>query len=214
MTDPRLPLLLLAAAAFAGPAAAQSRPTLNWGVAVTSDYISDGVTQSDNRPALQAYVEASQGIFYGGIWSSTVDLDEDNVEFDLYAGVRQTFGDLDVDFAYYRYIYDDSGDCCGELKLALAYPMADLGSIGVGFDYDPETDVKWGEAAIGLNLTSEWIIDGTLGTDWGTYGYDDDLVSWDAGVTRTLGDFAWVDLRYYDTNLFVSRGVVSIGVDF
>ena len=31
---------------------------------------------ADNRPALQAYVEAAQGMFYGGIWSSTVDLDD------------------------------------------------------------------------------------------------------------------------------------------
>jgi uncharacterized protein (TIGR02001 family) len=181
---------------------------------VTSNYISKGVTQSDNRPALQAYAEASQGIFYGGLWSSTVDLDDDQVEFDLYAGVRPTLGDFDVDFSYVRYIYNRSGNCCGEFQLDVAYPMADLGSVGVGFDYDPENDLRWGETALGFNVSPRWIIAGTLATDFGSYGYDDDMVAWDAGVTRTLGDFAWVDLRYYDTNIFAARGVVAIGVDF
>jgi uncharacterized protein (TIGR02001 family) len=214
MTDLRLPLLVLATT-LAVPAAAQSQPELYWGVAVTSNYMSDGLTQSDDRPALQGYVEAWQGVFYGGVWASTVDFDDgDNVEFDLYAGIQPTVGDFELDFSYYRYLYDDSGDCCGEFKLALSYPMAELGSIGVGLDYDPTDDTKWGEATLGLNMTPNWIVGGTLGTDWGTYGYDDDLVVWDAGVTRTLGDIAWVDLRYYDSNLFGSRGVVAIGVDF
>jgi uncharacterized protein (TIGR02001 family) len=206
---------LVVAAALAAPAAAQSQPELYWGGAVTSNYISDGLTQSDDRPAVQAYVEVWQGIFYGGIWTSTVDFDSgDNVEIDLYAGVQPTFGDLEVDLSYYRYIYDNSGDCCGEFQLGLAYPMADQGAIAVGFEYDPEDDSKWGETALELNITPEWIAGGTLGTDFGTDGYDDDLVAWDAGVKRSLGEIAWVDVRYYDSNLFSARGVVTIGFDF
>jgi uncharacterized protein (TIGR02001 family) len=50
---------------------------LNYGVAVTSNYISDGVTQSNDNPALQGYVEGSYGLFYGGVWASTVDFADD-----------------------------------------------------------------------------------------------------------------------------------------
>lgn len=214
MTQFRIPLGALAVAVLGLPAMAQSRPDLNWGVVVTSNYISKGITQSDNHPALQAYAEASQGVFYGGLWSSTVDLDDDLVEFDLYAGVRPTFGDFDVDISYVRYIYNRSGDCCGEVQLDVAYPMADLGSVGLGFDYDPENDLRWGETALGFSLSSQWLLGGTLATDFGSYGYDENLIAWDAGVTRTLGGFAWVDLRYYDTSIFDAHGVVTIGVDF
>jgi uncharacterized protein (TIGR02001 family) len=205
---------------MAGTAAAQEF-ALNYGVAVTSNYISDGTTQSNDHPALQGYVEGSYGLFYGGVWSSTVDFPDDPVfgddtlEFDLYVGVRPTLGDLSFDLSYYRYIYDDSGDCCGEIILALEYPMADLGAVGAEFDYDPETELQWGELGATVSFLTDWEVGGTVGTDFGTQELgEDDKVAWDVGVTRALGDFAAVDLRYFDSNYDPDRGVLTIGLDF
>ena len=140
-------LTAVLAAGVALPVAAQEAPELSYGAAVTSNYIFRGQTQSDNRPALQGYVEGAYGMFYGGVWSSTVDIDDDNLEFDLYAGIRPTFGDLSVDLSYVRYLYNSSGDCCGEVILNLAYPMADLGELGAEFAYDPvenTSGLSWG----------------------------------------------------------------------
>ena len=104
MIQAALPVLALA---FATGAAAAQEFALNYGVAFTSNYIDNGTTQSDDHPALQGYVEGSYGLFYGGVWASTVDFPEDpefggdNLEFDLYAGIRPTLGDLSFDLSYF-----------------------------------------------------------------------------------------------------------------
>lgn len=206
--------------AMAAPAAAQNAFEVNYGVAVTSDYISKGSSQTDHNPALQGYVEGSRGMFYGGVWSSTVNFPDDpvyghdNLEIDLYAGVRPTFGDLSVDLSYYRYLYDDSGDSNGELQIALGYPMADLGAIGAELDYDPVNDTQWGELSAELGIPYDFTLSGTVASDFGTRDFDDEVVAWDAGVSRGLGDLASVDLRYYDSNIMPGRAVVTIGLDF
>jgi hypothetical protein len=66
-----------------------------------------------------------------------------------------------------------------------------------------------------VSFLTDWEVGGTVGTDFGTLELgEDDKVAWDIGVTRALGDFAAVDLRYYDSNYDPDRGVVTIGMDF
>ncbi len=204
----------------AGPLAAQEAFVLSYGAAVTSNYIYHGATQSDDRPALQGYVEGSYGLFYGGLWSSTVDFPgdpefgNDNLEFDLYAGIRPSFGDLTVDLSYYRYLYDSSGDCCGHVQLVLGYPVADVGAVGLELDYDPVDNTEWLEASASVSFATVWTVGGKLGGDFGSNGDDSDQLAWDLGVNRTLGDFANVDLRWYDSNFDSGKAVVAVGVDF
>ena len=208
-------LTAVLAAGVALPVAAQEAPELSYGAAVTSNYIFRGQTQSDNRPALQGYVEGAYGMFYGGVWSSTVDIEDDNLEFDLYAGIRPTFGDLSVDLSYVRYLYNSSGDCCGEVILDLAYPMADIGELGAEFAYDPVEHTKWAQLGVSVGFLTAYSVGGTLGTDFGTLDLGkDDEVAWDLGVSRTLGEIGLVDLRYYDSNYEGARGVLSIAVYF
>ena len=58
--------------------------------------------------------ERTFGLVYGGDWESTDDYPEDpefggdNDEFDLYAGIRPTLGDMSFDLSYCRYVYDDT----------------------------------------------------------------------------------------------------------
>jgi uncharacterized protein (TIGR02001 family) len=203
-----------------GTAAAQEF-ALNYGVAVTSNYIDNGTTQSNDRPALQGYVEGSYGMFYGGVWSSTVDFPDDpvfgddNLEFDLYVGVRPTLGDFSFDLSYYRYLYDDSGDSNGEFVLIGSYPVADFGEVGIEYDYDPVNDTRWGEAAGALTFAEVWTLGGAVGTDWGSEEWgEDDKVAWNAGLTRGLGDIASVDLRYHDSNYDPGTAVLTIYLDF
>lgn len=209
-----------AAGLAAGTAAAQQAPALSYGFAITSNYIDDGSTQSNDNPALQGYVEGSLGIAYGGVWASTVDfpgdpdLGRDRAEFDLYAGVRQTFDLLTLDASYYRYLYDRSGDCCGEFKLAANYPMADLGALGAEIDYDPSGKTRWGSLGAELYFGRVWTAGGSVGTDFGSEDLGERKVAYDVGLNRTLGDKANVDLRYYDSNFDPGHVVVTIGMDF
>ena len=208
----------LAAAVLLGfglPAAAQDSFSLSYGAAVTSNYIDKGTSQSDGKPAVQGYVEGAYGIFYGGVWTSTVDIYGDNLEVDLYAGVRPELGgDLTIDFSYYRYLYDDSGDCCGEFILLAGYAVADIGEVSAEFDYDPVNDTQWGELGASMGIVAEFTLGGKIGTDFGSYDLGKDKVAWDVGVSRGLGDFATVDLRYYDSNDDPDTAVLTISVDF
>ena len=186
------------------------------GLRSPSNYIFRGQTQSDDQPALQGYVEGAYGMFYGGVWSSTVDIDDDNLEFDLYAGVRPTFGDLSVDLSYVRYLYNNSGDCCGEVD---PEPWLSDGRSRRGRRRSSPTIRSRTRTGRRSGLRSSFLtacsVGGTLGTDFGTLDLGkDDEVAWDLGVSRTLGDIGLVDLRYYNSNYEGARGVLSIAVDF
>ena len=114
-----------------------------------------------------------------------------------------------------RYIYDDSGDCCGEIALGVGYPMADLGELGAKVWYDPVFDTTWAEAAMSVGFVAEFEVGGTIGTDFDSLELGDGAkVAWNLGVSRGLADFANVDLRYYDSNYDPGRLVLSIGADF
>lgn len=204
----------------AGPVAAQDERGIAYGVSFTTNYISDGATQSDDKPAVQGYVEGFYDIFYGGIWTSTVSFPgdpvygDDNLEIDAYLGLRRSFGDLDLDLSYYRYFYDQSGDCCGEFVLVAGYPMADLGAVGLEFDYDPEEDTTWLAGSMGVFFLDAFEVGGSVGTDFGTKDWGErDKVAWDFGVSRGVGEIATVDLRYHDSNYDPGRLVLSMDID-
>ena len=88
-----------------------------FGAAVTTQYVSRGVQQSDGF-AVRGYIEPSYDMFYAGIWASNIGptlTAPDTVEIDLYAGIRPTFGNLSLDFGYAHYLYDQTGTVGGEI---------------------------------------------------------------------------------------------------
>jgi uncharacterized protein (TIGR02001 family) len=110
---------LAVASVIAAPATAQTLG-FSGGLTITSNYMSRGLTQSDNRPALQFWGEVETAGFYAGLWASTVRLAPDRVEVDLSAGYRFSVGTASFDLGYTRYLYDSSGDCCGEVHARVA----------------------------------------------------------------------------------------------
>jgi len=215
----RLSTLAILATGTALPAAAQDF-ALNYGVTATSNYMFRSTTQSDDGPAIQGYVEGSSGLFFGGVWASTVDFPGDpdfggdTVEFDFYAGIRPDLGDVSVEINYTRFVYDDSGDCCGEIGFLIGYPLSETAEIGGAFYGDPGSDTAWLQAAAGVTVLEDYTLDGTFGTDFGTLDFGKDKVGWDIGVARGLGEIATLDLRYHDSNVDPGRAVVSVSLDF
>jgi len=94
-------------------ASAEVSSTVN----LASDYTFNGVSQTDNSPALQASLDyAADSGFYLGTWASNVDFgssDDTNIEWDVYAGqyfqLNEKVG-LDVGIAYYTYHGDSASD--------------------------------------------------------------------------------------------------------
>ena len=184
-----------------------------FGAAVTSRYISRGVDQSTG-PAVQGYIEPSYGIFYAGAWFSTVDFgagDPDEFEVDLYVGVRPEFGNLSLDFGYVRYIYDASGDCCGEIYGKASYAFTDTLSVGAELYYDPEAETTYGALNTEIGLPYDLTFSAAIGA-WLTDNPDDDF-DWNAGISYTFNDLITVDARYHDSTAGNGRFVASIAFD-
>ncbi len=206
--------LALAATFLAAAAQAQEPPEFSWGVAATSNYIFRGETQSDDQPAIQGYVEGAVGVFYAGAWGSTVDLDDDSFELDLYAGVRPAFGDISFDIGYVRYFYDESGDCCGEIVLGATGPLGDTAEVGAAFYWDPDAETTWLEATAGVAAPFDLFVDGVAGADFGSLGLDGDKAYGNIGVSRTFAEIATLDLRLHDSNVDPARLVLTASLDF
>jgi len=87
--------------------------TVNADVSATitgvSDYTFNGVSQTDNNPALQVSLDyAADSGFYAGTFASTIDYGDDqpDIEWDAYLGQYWQINDsfsLDAGLAYYTY---------------------------------------------------------------------------------------------------------------
>lgn len=187
--------LLACAVGLAAPATAQNDGQVRYlfGVDVVSNYVSNGVTQSDGKPAIQPYFEIGLNGFYAGTWISNVDFgDGDDWEIDLYLGYQTVLAnDLFVDIGYARYLYDHSGDCCGEAKLTLAYPLTDQFGVTGYVAYNPESENFNSRAT----LAYEPLPDLGLAA---VYGYNDSYAHeyWSVGAAYTFDEIWSVGLRY------------------
>lgn len=208
-------LAAVLAAAPATAVVADTEPEFAFGLNATTNYIFRGESQTDDRPALQGYVEGALGGFYAGAWASNVRLDDDRLELDLYAGFRNTIGDLEYDVGYVRYLYDDSGDCCGEASFALDYTLAGIGAFGGTYYYDFDEKTSWLDVRAGAEVGDLFALDGAIGTDFGTLDLgDDDKVAWNLGASRALTEIVTIDLRYHDSDYDPGRLVLSFAADF
>lgn len=179
----------------AGPVLAQDDGGVSYlfGVDVVSNYVSNGVTQSDGKPAIQPYFEIGFNGFYAGTWLSNVDFgDNDDWEINLYLGYRNLFAnDLFVDVGYARYFYDHSGDCCGEAKLTLGYPLGDQFGVTGYVAYNPESE------NFNRNMTLAYEPTPDLGFA-AIYGYSDSYAHeyWSVGASYSFDKIWSAGLKY------------------
>jgi uncharacterized protein (TIGR02001 family) len=182
------------AALCAASALAAGELTYSLGVDYTSNYISNGVTQTRGKPALQAFIEADINGFYAGTWMSRVDFGtDDSVEVDLYLGYRTTFAnEFYLDVGYAHYLYDDTGECCGEFKLTGAYPiMKDLGLVGY-VAYNPRS------GDFNKSVTLAYAINDKFGLS-GKYGKTDfnNNLYWYVGGSLAINEFLSGSIHYH-----------------
>ncbi|MCB1459939.1 MAG: TorF family putative porin [Nitratireductor sp.] len=191
-----------------------TRIDLSWGVALTSNYMSNGITQSDDRPAAQGYVELSSGIVYTSLWMSSVRLGDDidgydNVEFDLAWGIRPELGPLAFDIGYYRYLYDRTGNCCGEWIATADWKLTDGLTLKGGVKYDPASHGRLAKAGFELGFAEKFSVSAE---------YQENLVDhvndWNAGLGYQLSDTLSLDLRYHDSEVSDPRYVATLAWDF
>jgi uncharacterized protein (TIGR02001 family) len=194
----------LAAAAHAEDAPS---PTVAFNVAGTTNYEFRGVSQTDNKAALQGGADATLGLFYAGVWASNVKFagDKADVEIDTYGGIRPTFGGVAFDFGaiHYGYLGEASGvqDDYWEFKGAASKAFGRF-TPGVAVYYSPDffakTDTGWYYEVNGaFAVTPKLSISGAVGRQ--DVSYAGDYTTWNVGAAYTITDHASLDLRYWDT---------------
>ena len=125
-----LPLALLSTTAAA-----------DWSTTITaaSDYTFNGVSQTDNDPALQASLDyAFDNGVYAGVWASNVDFGDDtDFELDGYVGRYVQLNDkfsVDYGIAYYTYQGNNSDGNYPEVYTKFGY-ASDYGQTELNFWY-------------------------------------------------------------------------------
>lgn len=207
-----LALAGLPAAAFAGKTSGN--------VAVTSDYLFRGVSQTSGKPALQGGITwtADNGA-YAGAWGSSISWLSDGdpavssqVELDGFAGFAGTFGDsgigYDVGANYYwypgRYPAGFNSADTLELYAGLSYGIfsakyyhatTDLfgvpGSRGSG---DLDVAANW-------EFTPGWTLNAGLGKQWVRHHGDLDYSYRKLGATRAFGNGVSIAASWNDTDI-------------
>jgi uncharacterized protein (TIGR02001 family) len=207
--------LALMLTGMTGAAYAESPISAN--VALTTDYVWRGVSQTDNGPAIQGGFDyAHESGVYVGVWGSNVDFGpavDSNVEVDLYGGYATEFDggvSLDVGFIHYDYPSESDNDF-EELYLGLGYGPV---SARVSHDFDNE-NTYW-ELGAGFDLPAEV----GLSLHVGYYDFDDgsEYSDWKVAVSKSLAgadfELAYTDTDIDDDDLADGRLFLSVSKSF
>jgi uncharacterized protein (TIGR02001 family) len=200
---------------FAAPASAGGLGEdfdVAFGAALTSDYISGGVSQTGGKPAVQGYVEANYNIFYIGTWASNVDFGvEPDAEIDVYAGIRPEIDRAAFDLGYQHYFYaNDTSPNYGAIVGSAEYYATDAFTIGGDISFSPDYS-QMGDYALWFEGTADYALPANFGVSAAlAYQYYADSLglpnywTWNAGIYWSWEETVTIDLRYVGSDL--SRG--------
>jgi uncharacterized protein (TIGR02001 family) len=219
--------LLLAAGSLAAASSAMAWESADGqfstsaSVALSSDYMWRGASQTDNEMAISGSFDVNHASgLYAGAWASNVDYgvegsdgntDQAHIEVDIYGGFASEIGDTGIgyDIGMMRYILPGTDDAdWNEYYVGLSYSMFSLkvshtgDFLGtdeeathylLGFDYGLPYDV---------NLHANYAfydfddIDNVFGTT--PNNVDNPLQDYAIGVSKDMFGFNW-DVTYYET---------------
>jgi uncharacterized protein (TIGR02001 family) len=195
-------------------------------VGLVSDYAYRGISQTDEKPALQGGFDFkhSSGV-YVGLWGSSIswlrDAEEDtdvsshnSVELDVYAGYAKTFGDFGIDVGVLRYDYPGKFNSRWKDATGLKNPNTTEGYVGaswkfLSFKYSYAftnlfgTPDSKGSGYLDLSASYEIIKNLTVDAHYGIQrvsGPGESYKDWKAGVTYNLGGYD-IGLHYVDTDI-------------
>lgn len=197
--------LLASAATVGGAGIAHAEGELSGNVALTSNYVWRGQTQSDGEFAVQGGFDYASSLFYVGTWASTVDdfgIDASS-ELDLYAGFTPSIGPVSFDIGtiFYFYPNTDVDSDFIELKVAATYSPIEALELGVGA-YASNDYLATGGDSLYLEATAGYTINDMFSVSGGYGQFDQDTLgtyeTWNLGGTFSFKGFDF-DLRYFDS---------------
>jgi len=173
-------------------------------VALSSEYVWRGVTQTDSEPALSGGFDVSHSSgFYLGTWASNVDYGDDaSLEIDYYAGFGGDFGDsgfsYDVGGLYYDFPDEDYD--AFEVYGFVSYSFLSAGaSYSVDlFDADDQEDNVYYQLDASHDVGAISLAAGV--GYWDLDATNEDPTNWYIGASTELAGFG-LDLTYHDTDI-------------
>lgn len=224
----------------AGAALAQDSPfTAN--VAIVSDYAFRGISQTDERPALQGGFDyAHPGGFYAGVWGSNVSWLSDaettsssgnSLELDIYGGFKMPLGPVGLDVGVLQYYYPGDFDREWRNDTGLDEPHTTEGYVGLSwafltfkysyaftelFGLDDSDGSQYFDLAAAYEVADGLTLNAHVGRQR-IVGPVDSYNDWKLGVTKALAGFN-LGLHYVDTDesgdLAEERVVFSVSRSF
>lgn len=176
-------------------------------VALSTNYIYRGITQTDDGPAFSGGFDYAVDIFYIGTWASNVEWDGTSLEIDYYAGLTPSAGAFDFDIGILYYAYPDSPDMPEqdfyEFYGGVSTTLYEDIEVGLKFSYSPDFYGETGEAYypefnVGFSFLEDWSLSAHIGQQLFEDDAIDEYIDWNIGVTYAA---EWFDITvgYYDT---------------
>ncbi|WP_186766406.1 TorF family putative porin [Falsiphaeobacter marinintestinus] len=189
---------LAATACFLGPAPlAAQEIAISYSIDITSNYLAKGFTQTEDRPAIQPYIEFAYGSVYLSLFASNARFGGVNdTEYDVGVGVRPSVGKLDLDIGFVQYFYRVDKADYGEAYVYANYDFSDDGHVGLKVWHEVYADYTTVYLHGGIGgLPWDMVLSGGVGSDFGSRDLSEDAVYADIGLTKGITDFAAIDLR-------------------
>lgn len=223
-----LTLLGLSAGAVALPAGASAFGTEPLGLTIgltptiSSDYLFRGISQTRNRPAVQATVDIQHGsgLYVGGFVSNVTFLGANaRQEADALAGWRTTVSGISLDFGGIAYTYPGFENRPAsaydlqyvELAAKASFNISDLplpAKVLASLNYSPNYQLESGtglyvEGGLELALPHDLTLAGRGGYQWiqnnARWG-SPDFANWSVSLSYSISDFV-LTAGYFDTSL-------------
>jgi uncharacterized protein (TIGR02001 family) len=216
-------------APFARSEDAPSGPALGGNVALVSDYLFRGLSQTSQDPALQAGIEfGSADSWYIGAWGSNVSWLSDlssppdssisnSLEIDLYAGWRIPLGETwKLDVGLYTYYYP------GDYPRGFTRPYTTEAYVGLSwtivtlkysyaftdaFGFADSKGSDYLDLSANWEFSPSWVLNAHVGHQRIDHFSDADYSDWKLGITKNFANGFAVALGYYDTN--AEKGVYT-----
>ena len=204
--------------------AATAQAEISGNVALTTDYVFRGISQTGEDPAVQGGFDyAHDSGFYLGTWASSLEFGEDSsvvdpasMELDVYAGYSGNFTDaLSYDVSVVHYMYPGASSSLNydftEVGAALGYDFG-VAAITVGVAYSPDyfassDTATYYYADLAVPLPSDFSVNFHVGQqnidDNAAFGTPD-YADYKVGVSKDIAGFG-LALDWVDTDLSQSE---------
>ena len=166
-------------------------------MAITSNYIWRGMTQTMDSPAIQGGIDVEYKGLYIGTWGSNVEFGEGktSLEADIYAGYAGEIAGLGYDIGVIQFIYPNQSDeyNFAEAYLGLSYDfeVVEIGAkyyLGIDTNDVDNADDNW-EPENAWEVSASVPLPADISLDL-TYGDYDSLGAYYlVGATKTFGKF-------------------------